>query len=390
MTSKQTPVDCFSSSPLGLYVHVPFCATTCDFCAFVQSKPDRKQINRYLSALKSEARHCKTLTKKTVHTVFWGGGTPSILLPDDLRTLGGIVHEYWDLGDCREWTVEVAPASVTPSKLKVLKSLGVTRISMGVQSFDPATLEEMGRLHSVNQIHRAYDWIQSEGFEQVNLDLIIAFPGQNEDHLLKDLEHALALKPDHLSTYCLTFEEDTQLYAKLQKGEYKIDPEKEADLYTSVWNYLEKQGYSQYEVSNFAKPGCQSIHNLNTWKMHEWIGLGPSASSQFGGKRWTQNPDFEKWEHGIAKAQPTCIDESTLTIEDLANDILIFGLRTIEGVSLKDLGQRTGMDLGAYLPVLNQLVEEELADWHGDTIRLNLNGRLKADAIGVEILSVEA
>jgi len=385
--SPGTVVQCIS--PLGLYVHVPFCATTCDFCAFVQSKPDRPQIVRFLDAVDRESRRFSSQVNRSVDTIFWGGGTPGLLLPKDLKQLGEIMLRDWVDATPVEWTVEMAPATVNPAKRKTLKQLGVNRISMGVQSFDDATLEIMRRQHSVNQVRRAYDWIRDAVFEHVNLDMIIAFPGQSESQLLDDLEKAVQLDPDHLSTYCLTFEEDTPLYAKMMKGIYKPDSDREAQLYESTWNYLGSRGYRQYEVSNFAKPGHHSVHNLNTWRMHEWIGLGPSASSQHDWKRWTGNPDFNLWEQGIEDGT-TDVDRVELNRTDLLSDCWIFGLRTNEGVRFEDLHTRFGPEATeAYWPLLRRLVQEGLAEMDSERVCLTMEGRLKADAIGVELLSLD-
>ena len=206
--STSTPM-----TALGLYVHVPFCATTCNFCAFVQSKPDRNKIQQYLDAIKIEWQSQSQGISQPFDTIFWGGGTPGLLLPNDLKKLGSVFEASFDSATLTEWTVEMAPATVTPSKLKVLKEMGVNRISMGVQTFCDETLKIMDRFHTVAQIHRAWEWIKNAEFQSCNIDMIIAYPGQTLAQLTEDLEQAIRLEPDHISTYCLTFEEDTPLYA---------------------------------------------------------------------------------------------------------------------------------------------------------------------------------
>jgi len=203
--------------PLGVYVHVPFCASTCDFCAFYQTTPTADGIDRYMQGIANEAA-LVSWEGRPVETVFWGGGTPGLLAANDIRRLGGIVRERL-AGGVREWTVEMAPASVTEARLEALKEIGVTRISMGAQSFQPALLDGLGRQHTREQIFRAYERIREAGFASVNIDLMFALPGQDEAAWLADMGEALALAPDHLSTYCLTFEEDTKLWVKLSKGQ---------------------------------------------------------------------------------------------------------------------------------------------------------------------------
>ena len=281
-----------TSVALGLYIHVPFCSSTCDFCAFYQEKPRKNSIKSYLSGLRLE--FMRVSPPRLADTIFVGGGTPGVLSAAQLAELCGIVRKAAGDG-IPEWSVELAPSEVTEEKLRVLKSCGVTRISLGVQTFDPVHLVELGRNHPPDKALRAYDLIRSVGFPSVNIDLIFGAPGQTLDAWEHDIRRVIELQPDHISTYCLTFEEDTALYVRLSKGELRIDPEREAAFYEFAWERLPSAGYEQYEVSNFARPGKQCLHNLNTWRMNDWIGYGPSASSQFGGKRYRNVADLEIW-----------------------------------------------------------------------------------------------
>ena len=204
-------MDDISPNRLGLYCHIPFCASSCDFCAFYQERPRRGDLDLFLGGMEEELDWVQP--HRTFDTIFWGGGTPSLLPGRDLERLGRAVIENGG-GSAEEWTVEMAPSTVKPDKLQVLKELGVTRISMGVQSFNENFLQALGRLHGPNQIYRAYDRIRQAGFSNVNLDLMIALPGQEIEDLRKDLVEACRLDPEHLSAYCLTFEEDTALWVK--------------------------------------------------------------------------------------------------------------------------------------------------------------------------------
>jgi len=221
--------DAARKGALGLYVHVPFCATTCDFCAFYQEPPSAESVRRYLDGV---ARECGMTQAANVDTIFWGGGTPGALAAKDLKKLGEIIRARFARGSAPcEWTVELAPGSVSEARLEALRDMGVTRISLGVQSFQPALLEALGRRHSPSQIYRAYERIRTAGFKNVNLDLMFALPGQDESVWLSDMREAVALAPEHLSTYCLTFEEDTALWVKLSQGKVKLYREREARLY---------------------------------------------------------------------------------------------------------------------------------------------------------------
>ena len=371
--------------PLGVYVHVPFCARTCDYCAFYQVSPTAPMIHQYLDGVGREAGLIEWI--RSVDTVFWGGGTPGLLAPNDLRKLGETVRARFG-GTPTEWSVELAPASVTEARLAVLHELGVTRISMGAQSFQPALLSALGRPHTREQILRAYERIRAAGFANVNIDLMFALPGQDEAAWLADVREAVSLAPEHISTYCLTFEEDTALWVKLSEGKVKLDPEHEAQLYEKTWAQLDAAGYAQYEISNFARPGHACVHNLNTWRMHEWIGLGPSAASQHAGWRGTNIDDLAKWEEKLGRGERATEDRTALTPELLLEDCLVFGLRMNEGVDLAALRAKYPQAPWASIDQLaGRLADEGLATLRGERLALTLRGRLVADAVGTEVMS---
>lgn len=387
--------------PLGLYVHVPFCASTCDFCAFYQKQPTADDVSRFLEGVDREA----TLVAwpRPVTTVFWGGGTPGLLAPRDLARLAEVVRgrlgaptnvggvpppREQSASSLREWTVELAPASVTEERLAALREAGVTRVSMGVQSFQPPLLDALGRQHTREQVFRAYDRVRAAGFPSVNLDLMFALPGQTADEWERDIREAVALAPDHLSTYCLTFEEDTKLWVKLSQGRVKLDPEHEARLYEATWSQLAAAGYAQYEISNFARPGHACLHNLNTWRMHEWVGLGPSAASQHAGWRGGNIADLDRWLAHVERGERITEDRVALTPALLAEDALIFGLRMNAGVDLAPWRVRAPeAPWPAVEDVLATLAASELLGRTGDTVQLTQRGRLVADSIGAEIMA---
>jgi len=374
-----------SPGPLGLYVHVPFCATTCDFCAFYQTSPTAEGIAQYLDGIEREM--ALVPPDRPISTIFWGGGTPGLLSPSALRRLGERVRAF--AGDeVMEWTVEMAPASVTAARLEALKDVGVTRISMGVQSFSPQLLDALGRQHTREQIFRAYERVRAADFTNVNLDLMFALPGQTEAEWLADIDQAVALAPDHLSTYCLTFEEDTKLWVKLSEGRVKLDTEHEAQLYERTWEHLAAAGYGQYEVANFARPGYRCQHNLNTWHMHEWIGLGPAAASQYGGRRSANFSDLSAWLEDVGGGKRASDDQTFLTPDLLAQDALIFGLRLTEGIDPVALAQRFPTpQWDRARGVLMDLIADGLAVKTGPMIKLTTAGRLLADAAGEAVLN---
>ena len=373
-----TPVQ----TATALYLHVPFCASSCDFCSFYQEQPKRGEIDRYLAAIE---RELELHPPGRVETAFWGGGTPGLLPADDLRRLGDAMTRK--AGQPGEWTVELAPSSVRADKLAALKEIGVTRVSMGVQSFDDLTLDALGRRHSPKQIMEAWELIEAAGFASRNLDLIFAIPGQDEQRWTEDLRRAIELQPDHLSTYCLTFEEDTAMFVKLSQGKVKIDRELEARLYRQTWEQLEANGYAQYETSNFARSGHACRHNLITWEMGSWIGYGPSSASQWGQRRWTNPANLDQWIKGIEAGTPVLEQVKDLSATDLLCDALVFGLRLNAGVNPTALAARFATPLPARVTHLFEaLIEEGLMEAAGSQVRLTGEGRMRADAVGVSIL----
>jgi oxygen-independent coproporphyrinogen-3 oxidase len=372
---------------LGLYVHVPFCSSTCDFCAFYQERPSKKKIESYFLALRQEMKQSKL--ERLVDTVFIGGGTPGLLQAEELRELCQLIQ---DVGVCSEaeWTIELAPNEVTPKKLSVLKMGGVNRVSLGVQTFDSKLMNDLGRKHGPPKVFQAYHHIREAGFESVNLDLIFGIPHQTLDQWESDMEEALRMKPEHISTYCLTFEEDTALYYRLAKGELSIDPDKEAQYYERAWDFLPSRGYKQYEISNFAIDGMACQHNLNTWNMNEWLGLGPSACSQISAQRRKNPSNLEEWSGGISNGRSHDYYEEfeQLSPISLAEDALLFGLRMNQGVYLPDISARFGLP-SEYFEEINQFFSklglEGLAEKVDNWVRLTPAGRVLADAIAAEM-----
>ncbi len=382
-TEEQAKAE--GAEPLGLYVHVPFCASTCDFCAFYQVTPTADSIEGFINGISGEARLVRW--SRPVSTVFWGGGTPGLLSPRDLGRLAGAVRAIPGGASPLEWTVELAPTSVTRERLAVLREAGVTRVSLGVQSFRPELLDALGRAHTRDRVLRAYERIRDAGFRSVNLDLMFALPGQTAAEWDADIDEAVALAPDHISTYCLTFEEDTALWVKLSQGRVRLDPENEARMYERTWERLGAAGYAQYEVSNFARPGHACVHNVNTWRMGEWIGLGPSGASQHEGWRGANVSDLAEWAAGVGRGVRMTADRRALTPLLLAEDALVFGLRMNGGVDLAPLVVRCPeAPWGRVEALVERLADEGLAAREGTRVRLEPKGRLLADAVGSEVM----
>jgi oxygen-independent coproporphyrinogen-3 oxidase len=372
--------------PLGFYFHVPFCSSICDFCSFYQKVPRRDEIKRYLNGMELELKS-HPLTR-CVDTVFWGGGTPGLLTAKDLQRLGSAMLEKITRPPI-EWTVELAPSTVKKEKLKVLRDLGVTRISMGVESFSDRLLKTLGRQHCKRQIFQAIDTINDVGIENINLDLIFSIPGQTMDDWLSDLKQAIQITPQHISTYCLTFEEDTALFIRLSQGKIIKKPkEEDALIYEITRATLEDAGYKQYEISNYAIDGFECLHNKNTWHLYDWIGFGPSAATQYNGRRFVNVASLEQWLEGIENGHPNVIDDVKLNAEMLAADCLIFGLRMNGGVHENKLQRRfPDINFSGLQPLWGKLSNDKYLEMLDDkSFRLTTRGLLVADSIAVEIL----
>ena len=375
-----------NDNELGLYVHVPFCSTTCDFCAFYQERPSKKGFEEYFLALEKDFQ--AHLPDRPFSTVFIGGGTPGILSDGQIDQLCALIHANGLVDGC-EWTVEVAPNEINPQKLEAFLRGGVNRLSLGVQTLDPVFMKELGRKHDVTSALRAYKDVRSAGFENVNIDLLFGAPGQILENWKDDLRKAVELEPNHISTYCLTFEEDTALYAKLAQGKITLDSDREAAFYEFAWDYLPSTGLNQYEVSNYAKEGYQCRHNLNTWRMNDWIGYGPSASSQYKKVRWKNFANIEQWAKPLLLSAVQEYEEYTqLSESELARDAILFGLRMNDGINLTQIGEHFGIKSTAFTRVhafLELLVKEKLADRKIDDHFLTAEGRIRCDAIATEM-----
>src|SRR6478672_10136353 len=238
-----------------LYVHIPFCARICPYCAFYKDRLDRSQTERFCDAILAEIElHVRTLSVRP-RTIFFGGGTPTALSTTQLERLLKGFRERLDLSDLREWTIEANPGSVSARKASVLKELGVNRISLGVQSWDNTLLRLLGREHNARQAEESYSIFREAGFANVSIDLMFALPGQSMEQWRNTLQKTISLGPDHVSAYCLTYEEDTDFFQRHTRGESRSDDQTEASHFEVAMEMLEPAGYEHYEISNYARPG---------------------------------------------------------------------------------------------------------------------------------------
>ena len=367
--------------PLGIYLHIPFCSSNCEYCNFFKEELSRRNIERFLAGIELEAKwFANNFANRVVDTIFWGGGSPSVLTANYIEAIGRSLLNNVLLKNY-EWTVEISPLSIKEAKLLAMREIGVNRISIGVQSFDDATISALGRRQSVRQVYEAYDMVRRCGFTNVNIDLIFACPEQKLSDWQKDLDAAISLNPDHISTYCLSHEKEDGKFKKNNKFNF-TEETREIEFYEFTRNYLQANEFEQYEISNFSKNGFQCKHNLNTWQMCDWIGFGPSAASQIGYKRYQNAFSLDKWLNGEK------IEEINLNDSILLEDCLIFGLRTNAGVNLKKLETRFHPDnIKKYTPIFQSLMANNCINLQNNVITLTQKGQLLADTIALYIIS---
>src|SRR6266481_142684 len=278
-----------------IYVHIPFCARICPYCAFYKDLLDRSQAWRFCEAVLRDLDEQRTVFAISPKTIYFGGGTPTALNTSQLEFLLEGFHQRLDLSALEEWTIEANPGSVSARKATLLHKLGVNRISLGVQSWDDNLLKILGREHTAAQAEQSFHILRDAGFLNINVDLMFGLPGQTIEQWQGTLEQTISLRPDHISAYCLTYEEDTEFFVRQSRGELKANPEADADFFEATMSTLEHAGYEQYEISNYARPGFSSVHNSAYWLGEDYLGIGPSAFSTVGMNRWQNVCDYRTY-----------------------------------------------------------------------------------------------
>jgi oxygen-independent coproporphyrinogen-3 oxidase len=381
----------------SLYVHVPFCAHKCEYCAFFSEASSGELINRYVATLVREMELVARDLKP--HTVFFGGGTPSIL---NLRQWETILRamERLNLLDAAEWTIESNPATVSLDKAKLWREFGVNRVSMGVQSLDESLLERLGRIHSREQVFKSFDTLRAAGFDNVNIDLMFAIPTQTMETWRATLCEAIALGSEHLSSYEVIYEEDTPLYAQLQAGEFDVDEELACAMYDELVSTTGEHGLIQYEIANFARqrpmlnesviPSFACAHNINYWRGGSFHGLGPSATGYVRGVRTKNWSNTQLYCEQLEKGRRAIESSEQLSPEGRAGETAAFGLRMPTGWNFEEFKRITGFDLReGWTNEMKTLVANGRAEMDENGFRLNAVGLRYADSAAEEFLRLE-
>lgn len=320
-----------------LYVHIPFCARICPYCAFYKERADPSQTQRFCEALLGEIEQRRGGWPMALETIFIGGGTPTALTTAQLGYLLGGFHDHLDLSALREWTVEANPGSVSPRKAELLRSLEVNRISLGVQSWEDDLLKLLGREHNAEQAEASFQILRGAGFTNLNVDLMFGLPGQTLAQWEATLEKTIALGPEHISTYCLTYEEDTEFFARQLRGEFHEDPDSDARFLEAAMGMLEGAGFEHYEISNYAREGYASSHNRGYWAGEDYLGIGPSAFSTVGLERQQNVADYRKYSDFVLSGSSPVNSTEALTAEMKRGERIALSLRTGRGIPSVEL-----------------------------------------------------
>ena len=380
-----------AARPLGLYVHIPFCKSKCAYCDFYSLSGNEGLMDDYTGAL------CAHLTETapfaaghTVDTVYFGGGTPSYLGEKRLVQILKTIMKKYRVDRNAEITLEANPDSAGDRKvLKALRKASFNRISLGMQSACDQELREIGRIHTMDQVRAAVEAARKAGFDNLSLDLIYGLPHQTQDRWAANLAAAVDLAPDHLSCYGLKVEEGTPLYARRDDAGLPED-DQQADMYLYTVDYLRRFGYFQYEISNFARTGRESRHNLKYWTLGEYAGFGPGAHSDFGDVRYAYEKDLAGYIRGVREGTPMLSENDRIPPMDRDTEWLMLGLRTVRGLDPKVFEQRFRRRFSMFLPFLTQCEQAGYAVCEEDLWHLTPKGFLVSNQIIGGMLDVLA
>lgn len=370
------------TSPVAAYIHIPFCFHKCHYCDFYSLVESRGREAAFVARLVDELRIVGGYLRQPLQTIFFGGGTPTLLETSLWQDLLRAINQHLPIAQNAEITVEANPETVRADLMDVLAKGGINRISIGAQSFQPDHLKALERWHEPENVKRAIVLAQESGITNINIDLIFAIPGQTLSDWLIDLDTALSLTPSHLSCYGLTYEPNTPLTEKLRQGRIKrVDEDLEAQMYEATREKLTEAGYEQYEISNWAKPNYQCQHNLMYWNNKNWWPFGPSASGHINGLRWKNIPHLG--EYLKATDFPLIIDVEKLDEDGQVGEALMLGLRLTQGIKLIDLDALLlkGKQGKERLCVIDQHTQSGLLEKTADRIRFTAKGQLLADSV---------
>jgi oxygen-independent coproporphyrinogen-3 oxidase len=375
----------------GIYIHIPFCRSRCSYCDFATGMYEGELAERYVSSVITEiTRWSEVETPSAADTIYFGGGTPSLLTPFQIERILKAVHDCFEVISGAEVTMEMNPASVSTSdelsnhRLREFRRLGINRASFGAQTFDDRELKQLGRTHTSADIPATFQRLRAAGFANINFDLIAGLPGQTLAGWLRNLDEALKLRPEHLSLYLLDVHEGTPLADQIHSGmRPEPDDDMAGEMYATMIDRVSAAGYGHYEISNFSLPGFQSRHNTKYWNGAPYYGFGCSAHSYDGARRrWANERDVAKYVQLIDTEQSPVVERTDLREEDARSESIFLGLRLMRGLDLEDYRSRFGADLREqYDSELIRLREAGLIEIDHELLRLTTRGALLSNEV---------
>ena len=373
---------------IGIYVHIPFCKRKCYYCDFVSYDNKYEKIDSYVETVKKEIEDTSNEFTKNhiVSTIYFGGGTPSFLESKYIKLLLENIRRNFNVSSNAEITLEVNPGTITEEKLKTYQMCGINRLSIGLQTTNDTLLKKIGRIHTYSEFLSTYNLARKLGFSNINVDLIFSLPDESLDDLKLDLEKIIELSPEHISTYSLIVENGTKIKELIEENAdgYNLPSEDiERQMYWYIKNTLEEKGYRHYEISNFAKEGYESKHNINCWNQKEYFGFGAAAHSFIDGIRFSNKKILSEY---IFNFKSRDIEEK-MNREELAKEYMMLGLRKIDGVSISEFERKFNLNPLLYFRFeISKLTDEDLIEVDLDDIKLTKKGLDFANIVWEEFI----
>ncbi|HPD12962.1 MAG TPA: radical SAM family heme chaperone HemW [Bacilli bacterium] len=372
---------------LGIYLHLPFCRSICSYCDFYKMRAKTPRIRQYIDYIIKEIDlHVETFRNAQANfqpkTLYIGGGTPSFIPLDDLERLLKRLGQWLNLADLQEFTIEANPEDLNLSFLTLIKKYHVSRLSIGIQSFNPLAHRVLNRVSDYHDVQKKVALLKQLGITNYNLDLMFGIPDMNHDLVKQDLELFLSLEPTHLSCYSLILEERTLLFNQYLKGEFKpLEEDEEAAIYQLIKDTLTRNGFNHYETSNFARPGYESLHNLIYWNNERYLGIGAGSSSYLGNTRLKTVSNLDRYFSLLDQGRIGREEEIQLSKQDQMEEEVMLGLRKTQGISLERFYAKFGEDFFSVFPMAKKLIDQQYLQRENNYLRLNPKYHFTADYV---------
>jgi oxygen-independent coproporphyrinogen-3 oxidase len=372
-------------TPAGIYIHIPFCKSRCSYCDFATGLYQTESAERYVKALIVDLQTTRAdELSSRVDTIYFGGGTPSMLSSDQIERILAVVHSRFQIDSKAEITLEINPGSVTKTKLEEFRTLGINRASFGAQTFHDDELARLGRSHSAGDTLRTFEYLRAADFDNVSFDLIAGLPGQTMIQWQENVERSLGLRPEHLSFYLLEVHANTPLAQHIERG---LQPKPDDDLAAEMYKWMLERacdaGYEHYEISNLCLPGFESRHNTKYWQGDAYYGFGCSAHSFDGiNLRWANERDVAAYVDAIEQKQSPMVEETQLSESELQSEAVFLGMRLMRGINMAEYRRLFGVDIRArYDQDLSRFSGAGLIEFEGDVLRLTRAGALMSNEV---------